>query len=856
MSLKAFDLVPVVDRVNPAGEKSKSNIQCMEQIFENLYIGTSDCYLIHYCVERGTNNIGKTIFMNRLQRSKNLGLKKPIGQLLALPTIGHMLVLVDGCVSVVSMYGLEFLRGTPGRDLIRNVAVMARNNKPSNFSHDHCQICVGTRRKTIQVINLSAGECIILKEINLSDSPTSLAINANFICTNIDNQYYMIDYTQSHLQELFTYEVYNVKPVVKQLARDEFLLNGPTDTMGMIVTSKGLSMHQPLTWNDGFSSVAFSYPYILVLGDTTVTIHSILDQRQKQAMSFTGGVLICDFDGQVLIAMQRSIMAFVPVPFNKQIQMLLLDKRVEEAFGLLVVSSKLNPKQYDESYVKQVKAQAAFVYFSDAQFEKALPLFVESGVDPREVVVLYPLMMPASKDYAPSRPLLHNIKDLTVIVKGSKTVFADAKKMLLAYLESTRSVFPVCKVEIDTALMKLYAECNHSNLTGLVTGENAIHTEEAFTWLAQSKRFHALALYYHHHLQQSKKAFDIWRKLTSGELADERFPGLEFVVDQLTNVRELGMVWTNSSWVMKKDQKLGVRIFTARDDLDAEQVCDFLKKYPSALQGYLEFLVYERETKSEEHHTHLALIYVDLVIGLLSKSLKDDVDVEQARSKLQSLLESSSLYRVSSVLQKISRYPLYKEIATLYGKMEQHDRALKILVYQLKDFEAAEHYCDAISSGQEHYKKQKVFSTLLQIYLYPDASECNLGAEHFAMAAKRLLNKRQREFNVVSVLNMLPDDWTVSMIQGFISGSMRQRFSATRETRIESSLQKQLFLQTKEQHIKKHNGCINMNDENLCDFCKKPFAESTVARYPNGTVVHVRCAGNKSTCPVTGNKFK
>ena len=874
MSLKTFDLVPVVDKVNPAGEKSKSTVQCLEVIFENLYIGTADCYIVHYCIEKGTNSIGKTVFMNRLQRNKSLGLRKPVTQMLGLPAVGQILVLVDGSVSVVNMYGLEFVRGTPSKPLLRNVNVMARNNKPTKQgSNNHAaslltQICVGTRRKTIQVLNITSDECVILNEINLHGTPTALCVHGSVICTNVSNQYYMINFGQTARtpQELIMYEAQSVVPVVKHLSEEEFLLNGPTDTMGMIVTSSGISMHQPLTWADGLRSVAFSYPYLLVLGESTVTVHSVIDQRQKQAVSFTGGSFINDFDGHVFVGVNKSVMAFVPVPFNKQIQMLLIDKRIDEAFDLLVVSSKLNPRQYDATYVAQVRAQAAFVYFANTEFDKALSLFVESNVDPREVIVLYPMMMPARSVFQPSRPLLHNIKDLTVIVKGSKSVFADSKKLLLRFLEKCRHQFIECCEEIDTALMKLYAECNHPELPKLVASSNHIFADEALTWMTQSKRHHSLALY-HNYLKQPKKALEIWHKLVTGELSDDKFPGLKFVVDVLIACTDVGLIWTNSSWVMKQDQALGADIFIKRTTTDissmihADQVCDFLQKYPHALLLYLEYLVFEKESKSELHHTQLVNIYVDRVVSLLQKSSNEPVvgaaetTFSEARAKLQSLLETSSLYRVSSVLQKISHYPLYQEIATLYGKMGQHQKALKILVYQLKDFEAALHYCDVTGAEEGGAKRERVFLDFLQIYLYPDPNESNLGAEHYVVAAKTLLNDRQKEFNIVSVLNILPEDWSVFMIQDFLRGSLRDRFTATRHSKVESSLRKQVFLQTKEQHISKHKHVVRMADDSVCDFCHKPFTESTAARYPNGKVVHIRCSAHKNVCPVTGQKF-
>lgn len=867
MNLKTFELIPVVDRVNPGGEKSKTCIECMEQVLENLYIGTSDCFLVHYSIEKGTNSTGKTIFVSRLQRNKQLGFRKPVKQLVACPTIGQLLVLCDGNVFAVSMYGLEFLRGS-GKELMRNINCMARNNKPPVFNHDETQICVGTRRKTIQILKLTSDDCLILKEFNVPESASLLAIDSYTICLALGNRYHLIDSRTSHLQELFTFEVQNsVIPIVKRIGSEEFLLNGPTDTMAMIVNSAGLSVHQPLTWSDGVCSVAFSYPYVLVLGKSTVTVHSILDQNQKQAMSFTGGVLLNDFEGQVFVAMQRSVLAFQPVPFKKQIQMLMIDKRVQEAFDLLVVSSKMNPKEYNDVYVKQVKAQAAFIYFENTNLDKALSLFLESSVDPREVIVLYPLMMPANKNFTPSRPLLHNIKDLTAIVKGSKTVFANAKKMLLNYLEKSRGKFVEVQEEIDTALVKLYAECNHPKLEELVSNDNAVFSEEAFSWLTQWKRYHALALY-HRYLQQEKLSLEIWHKLANGEIEDSNFPGLSFVVDYLTSVSDMTLFWSNSSWVLKQNQELGVNIFIKRVEMDQrnlpkqskiipDQVCDFLQKFPAALQLYLEYIVYEKASISEKHHTHLALIYVEHVVNLLNKSIKDSNEVESARSKLQSLLETSSTYRISTVLQKISHYPLYKEIAILYGKMDQHDKALKILVYQLKDFEAAENYCDLISVDKTSLQKQRIFLTLLQTYLYPNEEESSLGKEHYVVPAVALLNKRHAEFNFLNVLEMLPDDWTIGSIDSFMSGSLRHTFSQTRSRRVESNLRKQMFLQTKTDQITRQHGVVNITEEKTCDFCKKSLTEPTVARYPNGVVVHLHCSkNNKSVCPVTGRKFK
>lgn len=46
---------------------------------------------------------------------------------------------------------------------------------------------------------------------------------------------------------------------------------------------------------------------------------SILDQQQKQAIPFQGGVYLGDFDGRIFVASSREIYSLVPIPFEKQV---------------------------------------------------------------------------------------------------------------------------------------------------------------------------------------------------------------------------------------------------------------------------------------------------------------------------------------------------------------------------------------------------------------------------------------------------------------------------------------------------------------------------------------------------------
>eukprot|EP00112_Aurelia_sp_Birch-Aquarium-sp1_P011708 Seg2464.2 transcript_id=Seg2464.2/GoldUCD/mRNA.D3Y31 product="Transforming growth factor-beta receptor-associated protein 1" protein_id=Seg2464.2/GoldUCD/D3Y31 len=862
MSLKAFDIVPVVDKVSLANEKSKVLITCLESSLKNLYLGTADCFVVHYIVEKENVQNGKISYQTSLQRHKQLGLKRSITQMLTCPAASKLLVLCDGNIFMLSMIGLEMKVGGT-REIMRGATYMARNNRPVNFNPFSVEVCVGTKKKSIQIWSVDQEKITVLKEIGVSEVPYLLAIDGRTICTVLGNQYFLVNYSTGRVQELFMFEAHNTKPLVKVVGQEEFLLSGPTNTMGMIVTAEGLSQHQPMNWADGLHAIAHAYPYVLVLGNSTVTVHSMLDQRQKQAIAFQGGVVLADFDNNIYVASQRAVYTLAPLSLDKQIKMLLIEKRVEEAIDLSNVANRLKPTEFNEKFLVSVQAQAGFVYFSQGHFSQAAELFRESRVDVREIIILYPSLMPSNVIFQPSRPTLHNIKDLNQVVKGNKTTLADAKKTLLDLLEYCRGiplVYSGQMMEIDTAILKLYADCNHDSLLDFVSKENNCYYDDCVSCLKQNKRFHALALF-HCNLKEHEKALETWKRLADGQDLDLAFPGLDFLVEFLSKLEDHGLVWTYAPWILEKDQQKGVtRLFSAeRPDDEAESerlrpdvIVEYLLQFPEAMRIYLEYTVFERKIQKEKFHTHLAIIYLDDVLRLMKERIPMHERLQAARQRLQDLLEMSSMYRVSVLLSKIGDLELHNEIAILYGKLDQHEKALQILVNKLKDHAAAERYCVVSSQGKGDELRTKLFHMLLAVYLQCNESEGECSNVEPAM---KLLNTHQRDFDPLEVMKMIPDDWSVGALSSFLAGAMRKSLHSSRHKKIEASLSRSVYLKNRYIYIGCQNGAINITEERSCDVCHRQFNEPTIARYPNGILAHVHCADNKNICPVTGMKF-
>ncbi len=124
---------------------------------------------------------------------------------------------------------------------------------------------------------------------------------------------------------------------------------------------------------------------------------------------------------------------------------------------------------------------------------------------------------------------------------------------------------------------------------------------------------------------------------------------------------------------------------------------------------------------------------------------------------------------------------LHVERAILLGKSGKHKKALQVLVHEEKDQQAAESYCWRTSAGRDRMFTQEMFLSLLQIYL----ESC----QH-VITAVDLLNKNAASFDLVSVLRVLPDSWSLKLLLRFLCESLRGTVHDKRMRGLEMSLAK------------------------------------------------------------------
>lgn len=127
---------------------------------------------------------------------------------------------------------------------------------------------------------------------------------------------------------------------------------------------------------------------------------------------------------------------------------------------------------------------------------------------------------------------------------------------------------------------------------------------------------------------------------------------------------------------------------------------------------------------------------------------------------------------------------LLLERATLHGKLEEHDKALHILVHQLRDFPSAEAFCIWASSSRDSAYRQHLFHLLLGVYLDGSPPGQSGDSGELEMAAVDLLNRHGEVFDAVRVLRMLPEGWSLQLLRPFLGRAIRASMHACRTSRI------------------------------------------------------------------------
>ncbi|KAL4914895.1 hypothetical protein BDW62DRAFT_213070 [Aspergillus aurantiobrunneus] len=354
-------------------------------------------------------------------------------------------------------------------------------------------------------------------------------------------------------------------------------------------------------------------------------------------------------------------------------------------------------------------------------------------------------------------------------------------------------------------------------------------------------------LYVLSRLYQSRKmsgnVLKTWRRIIEGETdaGGEITPaGIEVQMRRyLVKIKDVQLFEEYGSWLAQRNPQLGIQVFadnSSRVMLDPSEAVSLLKeRAPNAVQEYLEHLVFAKNYA--QYADDLLQYYLDTVISVLETSPEARASLSesystyralrppkptymnfitenlptnpwwQSRMRLLQLLGGGHTtqftsapapnlnYSIPAVLARIEPFQneLVSESIILDGLQGRHREALRLFTHGLGDYDAATRYClfggprSTSSTGAPLEFADKSCQTELFRYLLDEFLQIRDLSERIERTSD-LLGRFAAWFDVREVLSIIPDDWSVEILNGFLAHVFRVLVSERREVRIERAL--------------------------------------------------------------------
>jgi hypothetical protein len=181
-------------------------------------------------------------------------------------------------------------------------------------------------------------------------------------------------------------------------------------------------------------------------------------------------------------------------------------------------------------------------------------------------------------------------------------------------------------------------------------------------------------------------------------------------------------------------------------------------------------------------------------------------------------------YSIPTVLARIEPFQneLVSESIILDGRQGRHREALRLLTHGLGDYDSAIRYCIFRGSPNTEAKKDSLIDSAAIVaeqselfkYLLSEFLQIDDSSDRIEQVGD-LLSRFGSWFDVREVLTLVPDDWSVEILSGFLVPVFRGLVSQAREARIQRGLSASLNLRIVVEHlegVEKTRGWIEDED--------------------------------------------
>lgn len=678
-------------------------------------------------------------------------------------------------------------------------------------------------------------------------------------------------------------------------------------------------------------SMATLGSYLLVLFENMIQVFNINDSKLLQEIPFNStGKCLSSSTNKIFFASNSEILYLYLTPFDIQIQKCLLQCRVDDAFSIF--NQHVTPIDPDRPRkLEQLKADAVWALLKDMQFKAAKNHLLEINFDLREILILFPEYISSSKKLLDNQKK-YSTMSLTLyeslsekfpnkkeeVNKELQKNLKLAKEFLMEVLEHKRSSFitgypnlkeilsfvtsnqnfnqakfPNTQVIdllelIDFALIKMYADLALTEKLKFFFTNNKIYCRDMLTELEAcllpfKTSNGAIYAKFCENFGKIKECLETWKQMSKSPEQKQSDEACEETVKCLKTINDRKLIFETLKWLLPRNQPIGCKVFPniSEELISPDQMLNFFTEFdnPQLIsvlkEKYLEILVNDKKIDDERFHTSLALYYLEILFKYKPKDqdiggqITDPKIVAYQKKFSEFLKNPNAKYRAITILEKIKDSWLIHDEIFLYGKENQHKKALKKLVKE-REFAYAEQYCAE--------KTQNLLTELFDIYitLLKDISKAlqenpnDPKKQNYYDFIKKTINDflkkyaTHSELDPITVLEKIPDDWILEEkgnydgLYAFLSSVTSYTLNQKRNMKCAKHISEMDLINVEYNLTKAKKANIKITTEKNCSVCHRRIGDKVFVIYPNGVVAHHTCISNKaqSICPVTGQNFE